>query len=977
MPIFKSSPLAAILPIFLMSVPATAAARAEPAPEMQAAPVSELVDEVSIPYEEFTLENGLKVLVHEDRNAPVVAVSVWYAVGSKDEPESKYGYAHLFEHIMFNGSENAPDDYFAYLKQIGATGFNGSTWLDRTNYYQTVPRNALESALFLESDRMGNLLGAVTQEKLDNQIAVVQNEKRQGDNQPYGLFDYAQIAMLFSPDHPYGHPTIGSMAGLSAASLQDMHDWFEGHYGPNNAVLVLAGDIGAAEARPLVQKWFGRFKAGPTVAKLDPALPTLNERKKMVLYDQVPNERIDYSWVVPGLNHPDNIPLAIGADALGGLLSSRLDNILVRDEQLAVSVASWVQSFLYASVFEVQVDVKDGVDADRVAKRLDEIIADYIATGPTAEEVARVATDTAANRIAGLENSAGKAAELAQGQLYSDNPAFYKLFLEKVAATSPDEVRAAMQKWLTRPLAEIRVVPGERGKGEFGQRVEPAPADAIPTGRLQSAAYYSGTETAEVDSVDPEIATPANNDAQISPDLTAFPLPEGAIDLDFPDVETAKLKNGATVYFARRADVPLVRVIANFSGGYSADPTDEKGRAAFATRVMQEGTTSRNARELAEEQERLGATLFGGASLEESEFGVRVVTPNLEAGIALLSDVVRSPAFDDKEVERVRAQQLSLIKSEYGTPSSLALRALPPLLYGEEHRYGMPFSGTGYSDVVRSLGAGDLRAFHDQSIRPDNMKLFVVGDTHLSEILPVLDRNFGDWKSPVASRDIVNEKSDRPAPVGSRIIVFDRPDSPQSYIVAGQVLSVRGKDELVSVELSNDVLGGDFLSRINMDLREDKGWSYGARSTVLRPTGLVPFIAYAPVQADQTVPALKVMRKLISDLSAGAAPIEPEERDRVVKAAMLELPGQYETSLAILQQMENDVKYGRPSDYAESLADRYDALSTDELNRALPALLNLDEMIWIIVGDADIVRPQLDGIDLPVEYRSFEAVSAD
>lgn len=357
------------------------------------APVSELVDAVDIPYERFTLENGLTVLVHTDRKAPIVAVSIWYGVGSANEPKGKTGYAHLFEHIMFNGSENAPGDYFEPLRQIGATDLNGTTWLDRTNYFQTVPKSALDVALFLESDRMGHLLGAVTQEKLDNQIGVVSNEKRQGDNQPYGLVGYRQTELLFPDEsHPYGHDTIGSLEDLEAASLDDMKQWFTDHYGPNNAILVLAGDIDAAAAKPLVEKWFGAIAKGKPIAELNPELPTLEKPVFDVMKDKVATTRIYRNWVVPGLNDPDYTPLDVGMAVLGGLASSRLDNIMVREEKNAVGVSAFVLPFVHGSLVQIQADVKPGEDADMVAKRLDEIIADYIQTGPTEDEVQRVAT---------------------------------------------------------------------------------------------------------------------------------------------------------------------------------------------------------------------------------------------------------------------------------------------------------------------------------------------------------------------------------------------------------------------------------------------------------------------------------------------------------------------------------------------------------------------------------------------------------
>jgi predicted Zn-dependent peptidase len=432
-------------------------------------PVASLVRQIDIPYEQFTLDNGLKVVVHEDRKAPVVAVSVWYNVGSKDEPAGKTGFAHLFEHLMFNGSENAPGDYFEPLKEIGATDYNGTTWFDRTNYFQTVPRPALERALFLESDRMGHLLGAVTQEKLTNQIGVVQNEKRQGDNEPFGLVEYAQLEALFPEKHPYRHSTIGSMADLDSASLDDVKDWFRARYGPNNAVLVLAGDVSAAEARPMVQKYFGGIPRGPVNNPAEAAVPTLPAAKSEVMKDRVANTRLYRNWAVPGLLSEDLVPLDVAAGVLGGLASSRLDNELVRKDQTAVRVTASLQPFHRVSLFEVTADVKPGTDADQVAQRLDAIVADFIRTGPTADEVQRVVMSDVASRIRGLEQVGGfggKAVALAEGALYADDPEFYKKQLMAYARVTPADVTRAMQKWLTRPVYALRVEPGERSAYE-------------------------------------------------------------------------------------------------------------------------------------------------------------------------------------------------------------------------------------------------------------------------------------------------------------------------------------------------------------------------------------------------------------------------------------------------------------------------------------------------------------------------------
>jgi zinc protease len=434
---------------------------AAPAWAAEPAPVSALVAKVNIPYQQFTLPNGMRVIVHTDRKAPVVAVSIWYHVGSKDEPKGKTGFAHLFEHLMFNGSENSPEDTFKPLQQIGATDVNGTTWYDRTNYFETVPTGALETALFLESDRMGYLLGAVTQQKLDTQRGVVQNEKRQGDNEPFGTTGYIENANLFPEGHPYRHSTIGSMADLNGASLEDVKNWFRAKYGAGNAVLVLAGDVDVPTAKRLVTKWFGAIPRGPAVTRVNVPVPTLPASKSIVIKDRVPYTRLSRHWVIEGVNGAETIPLSVAASALGGLSSSRLDNALVRGEQLAINVSAGVQRQEKVSFFEV----KPGQDAAKVAARLDAIIADFVKNGPSEDEVRRVATQSLSGTIGGYESVGGfggKAVALAEGLVYSGDPGKYKKDLVALAAVTPASVKAAMQKWLTRPVLNITVEPGAR-----------------------------------------------------------------------------------------------------------------------------------------------------------------------------------------------------------------------------------------------------------------------------------------------------------------------------------------------------------------------------------------------------------------------------------------------------------------------------------------------------------------------------------
>ncbi|WP_397585208.1 M16 family metallopeptidase [Sphingorhabdus sp.] len=924
-----------------------------PALAQTPAPVSKLVDAVNIPHEKFTLDNGLTVLVHEDRKAPIVAVSIWYGVGSKNEPKGKTGYAHLFEHIMFNGSENAPGDYFEYTKKIGATDLNGTTWLDRTNYFQTVPTTALESALFLESDRMGYLLNAVTKEKLDNQIGVVSNEKRQGDNQPFGLVSYKQSGTLFPVGHPYHHSTIGSLEDLSAASLDDMKTWFTDHYGPNNAVLVLAGDINAAQAKPLVEKWFGKIKRGKDMAPVNAPVPTLEKDIKIVMKDKVPTTRIYRNWVVPGLADPDTNALFVGLSALGGLSSSRLDNILVRQEQTAVGASAYLIPFVHGSLVNIQVDVKPGADADAVAKRLDQILADYIKTGPTAEEVQRVAASNIAAQIDGLEQVGGfggKAVALAEGQLYVGDSDFYKKELQRLATAKPAAVKAAMQKWLTRPVLEILVEPGER---EVYKEV--AAGAGSRTGTLSSPAFY---------------APPGSEDNLVSSplsfqDRSTFPEPTGTPALDFPTVEETTLSNGIKIFFARRAAVPTVRVAVSFNAGYAADPADKRGIASMMSTMMSEGTTSLTSTQIAETEEKLGADVSVGSSLDRTVASLRAVKPNLGLSLDLLADVIKNPAFATNELERVRVQQLTRIKSENNQPQGIAVRRLPPLLYGKGHPYGGPQTGSGYAETVAAIGRDDVVNFHASWVHPAKAEIFVVGDTSLKEIKPMLEVRFGKWTSNAAPAPAKNFAVAVPEPV-SRILLIDRPNAPQSLVLAGVVLDAKGSDDLLTLRAANEIFGGDFLSRINMDLRETKGWSYGVRSQVNGAEDRVPFYMFAPVQTNQTGPSVKVLIDQLKDFN-GAKPVTAEELEKTIKGNVLELPGSYEQSSAVLGQMQSDRLNKRPFDYAETVAAKYTALTAKALNDEMRAKVDPSKITWLVVGDAAKVKPQLEALGLPIE----------
>ena len=902
-------------------------------------PAAELARSVDNPYEPFTLDNGLRVVLHTDRKAPVVALQAWYNVGSKDEPKGKTGYAHLFEHIgLFNPTENLPGGLMQPLRALGATDWNGTTWFDRTNFFQTVPTSALEQAMYMESDRMGHLLGALNQERLDNQRGVVQNEKRQGDNQPYGLVQYARLEALFPEGHPYRHSTIGSMADLDAASLEDLRNWHRENYGPNNAVLSIAGDIDVAAARRLVQKYFGHIPRG---AQNEPAMadvPTLPKRVDIAMQDRVSNTRLYRNWAVPGLLDEASADLDVAATVLGGLASSRLDNELVRGDETAVAVTAGYQPFHRLGMVTVSVDVKPGQDADAVSARLDKLIADFIQNGPTEDEVARVATTRIAGMVGALEpvgGFGGKSVVLAEGALYASDPGHYRKELAGYGKATPASVRAAMQRWLTRPTVAIRVDPGERPAYAEAASARPAPTPATPL--------------------------------QVTPREPMPPV--GAMKpLDFPEVERATLRNGIEVVYAQSIAVPMTQVAVEFDAGVAADPADALGTQRLMLALLDQGTQTRDAVQIAETGERLGANIGTNTGLDRTAVTLGVVSPNLDGGLELLADVIRNPAFKPTDLERMRAQQLAMIAQENTSPNGMGGRAVPGILYGAAHPYGRPASGLGDTAAVTALDRDALQAFHQRWLRPDNARIFVVSDKPLAELKPMLDARFGEWTAPTVAKGSKSFAAPLPEPT-PRIVLIDRPQSPQSLIIGGVVLPVTGKDDLVAFNAANEVIGNGFLSRINQDIRETRGWSYGLNGRITLAEQRSPYLVTAPVQSNRTGESIAVLIQQYKDFLS-AKGVTEAERERTINGNVRQLPGGFETSAAVLNALRTNALYGRPDNYWETLGPRYEALSAADMDAAARRVIKDAEFVWVVVGDAKVVKPQLESLGLPVEERA-------
>lgn len=860
-------------------------------------------DEIDIPYEEFRLDNGLRVIVHEDHKAPIVAVNVWYHVGSKDEPPGKTGFAHLFEHLMYNGSENYDDDYFKPFKQVGATDQNGTTFFDRTNYFQNVPTTALDLALWMESDRMGHLLGAVDQEKLDEQRGVVQNEKRENENQPYGKVFQHIVENVFPEGHPYSWTPIGSMEDLNAASLEDVHQWFETYYGPNNAVLVIAGDVEAEVVREKAGKYFGDIPPGPPLPRHKVWTAELRDERREVLEDRVPQARIYKVWPAPNWAAEDADLLDLAADVLGSGKNSRLYERLVYEDQTATGVSADPVFAEIAGALIVTATVQPGGDVAAVEAAMDEEIARFLERGPTKRELERVRTQGRAAFLRGIERVGGfggKSDILAENTVYTGDPSFYKTSLARVDAATPASVRAVARRWMGEGVYVLTVLPFVEGK---------AAAEGADRSRL--------------------------------------PMPERFPEVEFDAFERGRLDNGMKLIVATREAVPVIDFTLVLDAGYAADQLGEPGTSSLAMSMLDEGAGGRSALEISRELAELGATLGAGSNLDASVVSLNALKANLDPSLAIYADVVLEPSFPQKEIERLKKQYAARIQREKVTPVSMALRVFPELLYGEGHAYSLPLTGTGTEESLARIGREDLVRFHETWFRPNNASMIVVGDTTLAEIAPKLEKLFAGWEPGEVPEKNVAEVEHRS---GERVYLIDRPGSEQSIIFAGHIAPPKANPDELAIEAMNDVLGGDFTARVNMNLRERRHWAYGAYTFVLDAKGQRPFIAYAPVQTDRTADSMRELRNEIAGI-VGERPPTASELERVRNNAVLSLPGRWETAGAVSASLAEMVRFGLPDDYWDNYSAQMRRLDLDQVSAAAQAVLRPDNLVWVVVGD--------------------------
>lgn len=861
-----------------------------------------------IPYTMFKLKNGLTVLVHEDHKTPVVAVNTWYHVGSKNEKPGKTGFAHLFEHLMFSGSENFDKVYISALQRIGATDMNGTTNTDRTNYFENVPTSMLDYALFAESDRMGHLLPVLDQKKLDLQRGVVQNEKRQGENQPYGVTRQLLTENTFPAGHPYSWTTIGSMTDLDAASMSDVQEWFKTNYGPNNVVLVLAGDITPEQAKEKVEKYYGDIPAGPPLAHQEEWIAKRTGTHRGTVADRVPQGRVYRTWNVPASGTPDEALLDVAAHILGDGKTSRLYKRLVYKDQVATGVSAYNESREIAGIFTMVLTAQPGGDMAKMEKEGDEELQKMLKDGVTEAELQTAKTDILANytriveRIGGF---GGKSDLLARCTTFTGKPDCYKDYLKTVKSATPASIKQAMNKWLS--------------DGDYVLSVTPYPTTFATTAKL---------------------------------DRSKGPMEGHAESLNLPAMQTATLPNGLKLVVAERHSAPVVDFSLMLDAGYSSDKPDMTGLASMTVAMLDEGTAKRDSLKIGEEFEALGAQYGSSVNLDGAFVNLNTLKATMPQALDIYSDVILHPAFPDTDFARLKKERLAAIAREKTSPQSMATRVLPELLFGKNHPYSYPLSGNGSEMAAGKMTREDLVNYHKAWFKPNNATLLVVGDTTLAEVKPLVEKAFAGWAAGEVPKKTIPQVAQ---PEKSVVYLLDRPGSQQSMIVAAQLAPPLNAPDAIALGQVNEVFGGSFSARINMNLREDKHWSYGVRAQLINGASQRTYASFSPVQTDKTREAIAELVKEYHGI-VGAKPITAEELKDAQSNETLALPGSMETDGNVARSYAGILQYKLPADYYNTLTAKILALTPEQVNAEAKQAILPDHLIWIIVGDMSKVE---------------------
>jgi len=896
-------------------------------------------------FEKYTLSNGLDVILRQDRRLPVVAVNLWYHVGPANEEAGRTGFAHLFEHMMFQGSKHVPDDgHLQLLEAAGATGLNGTTDYDRTNYFETVPANQLSLALWLESDRMGYLLEKVDQAALSNQQDVVRNERRQSvENQPYGLAEEALVQTLFPAGHPYYGNVIGSHEDIQAARLDDVVRFFRQYYAPNNASLAIVGDVDITEAKKLVEKYFGTLRRGPAVPPIKAETPRITAERRRIVPSRVELPRVYLSWLTPRIFQPGDADAEMAAQVLGGGRASRLYKKLVYERQIAQNVVAFQESLTLGSMFRIQATARPGHTAEELERAIDEELAALRAAPPAAGEIEQARNTIETAIVGGLERLGGFGGVADRLNLYNHylgTPDFLAKDILRYRTVTPATVQAFAREHLTNAArVVVHAVPGQ-------PQVAAPPTPAPP----QAAAPRS--ETGQSITADEPWRS------QVPPAGPARPL-------QVATPASAVLANGLTLILSERRGLPIVSANLVFKTGSDANPADRPGLANFVAAMLDEGTATRSALQIADEVARLGASLTTGSSTDATTISGRSLSTNFAATLDLMADITLRPSFPADEIERQRANRLAQLVQQRDSPAQVAGEVMAAALYGPRHPYGYTELGTEASN--KTMTRDEMAAFWKQHFVPNNAALVVAGDISMNELRALVEKAFGSWQRGTPSKPGLGA----PETTRARLVLVDKPGTPQTQVRVASIGAARSSPDFRALQVMNNALGGLFSGRINMNLRERRGYSYGTYSQFMFRRSPGPFVVAGGIRTDATAPAVTEIFNEIAGMIA--KPMGADELQKAKDALANSLPGAFETSVNAVSSFSNIFMYDLGLDYYTRYAQEVRAVTAEQALAVARKYLVPDRLVVIAVGDRKVIEAELRKLNLgAVEIRDAE-----
>ncbi|HEX4346526.1 MAG TPA: pitrilysin family protein [Vicinamibacterales bacterium] len=907
-----------------------------PAPASNALP--------KIAFEKYTLPNGLEVILSEDKRLPMVSVNLWYHVGPANEAAGRTGFAHLFEHMMFQGSRHVPaDTHFKFLESAGASEANGTTDFDRTNYFETLPSNQLELALWLESDRMGYLLDKLDAAELANQQDVVRNERRQSvENEPYGLAEEALVHDLFPEGHPYRADVMGSHADIQAAKLDDVKQFFKQYYVPNNASLAIVGDIDAGPTKALVEKYFGSLKRGAAVPPITVTTPPITSERRQTVKERVELPRVYMAWLSPAYFKPGDAAADMTSIILGGGKSSRLYKDLVYNKQIAQDVAASQQSLALGSMFQIQVTARPGHKPEELEQAVNDELDKIRTTAPEQAEVERARNTFESHLIEGLEKQGGfggVADRLNTYNQYVGTPDYLAQDIERYESITPDSVRAfASASLQNNARVVVYAVPGDP---DFGK--------SVPTPKGPAPKAGQGTESVNADEA-------WRNDP---------PKPGPARPLHLPTPETATLANGLTVMLNQRSGMPVVAADLVVRTGGAANPIDKPGLASFAAAMLDEATTTRNALKIADDTAQFGASLTTTSTMDASFVESEALKKNFTQTLDLLADVALHPTFPQEEIDRQRASRSAELLQLRADPSQLSSIIMAAALYGPNHPYGFPSIGTEAS--LKIMSRDDMQNFWKAAFVPNNAALVVAGDISMAELKPMVEKAFSAWQKGTVAIQTLNP----PVTTASRVIVVDAPHAPQTALRVAEIGAARSNPDFNAIEVMNMGLGGLFSSRINLNLREDHGYTYGANSQFVFRRTPGPFAIGGMFRSDATAQSVSEIFKEVRGMAT--KPLSGDELQMAKDSLARSVPANFETSDSAAGTLAEIYIYDLGADYFSHYADRTEAVTAEQAAEAAKKYVQPDKLIVVAVGDRQLIAPALATLNLgPMEVWTAE-----